>query len=344
MAVPVFPVDPLKIQRRKLVMSVITVSVLVHVGVGVVATLWIVARYLAPPEAVFESRKTVALAPKVFDPRMAAAELEAAAPKPVLDQQLASLRATDFALPDVPRLPSDQVAALDPSAVVSGPVTGLLEGGGAGGAAGGAGGGGALSSVQFFGIETRARSVVIVFDVSLSVLNKAQRAGVPITMIREETMKLIDGLSIHTTFNLVQFSRNYQPMAPEMQAPNDPGKAAAKEWLEKQFRTDGMLPRSARGVRVPEPGKDNGITFVLREVLAMKPDALFLISDGSFQSESHLSQVPWKEVEEVVKEHEKNGGKTAIHFLGFEMKPDDHKEIRSLVRRTDGVLRELGGD
>lgn len=344
MAVQLQTEDPLKAGRRKLVASVIFVSILIHVLVGLGAAIWIVARYLAPPEATFEARKTVALPPKVFDPKMASAELEASAPKPVLDQQLASLRATDFALPDVPRMPVDQVVNVDPSAVVSDQLTGLLDATGGAGAGGGGGGGGNLSAVSFFGIQDQARRVVIVFDVSLSVLNKADKSGVPITRIKEEAMKLIDGLSINTLFNLVQFSRIYQPMAPEMQAPSDAGKAQAKAWLEKEFRTDGSLPRSVKGSRSPPSGQDNGIAFVLDGVLAMKPDVIFLISDGSFQSELNSTQVPWKDIENAVEKHQKLGVSPKIHFIGFEMKPEDKKELKKLVRKTEGQIREVGQD
>lgn len=329
--------------NRNVFVSVIIFSVLVHVVAGLIAAAYIVARWIAPPEATFVAKKMVALPPQIIDPRVASAELEAAASKPVLDEKIASLRETEISLPDIPMIQTDQLTEFDPSALLADAMTGLGAGAGGGGG-GGTGGGGEGSGINFFGIQTQARSVIIIFDISLSVLNKAQRAGVPITSIREETLKLIDGLSINTKFNLIQFSRIFQPLSDQMQPPNEAGKAAAREWLERQFRTDGMLPRSVRGARVPGPGEDNGITFVLRHVLAMQPETIFLISDGSFQSETHSAQVPWKDVEQVIREHEKNGGQTKIHFIGFEMKPEDKREIRSIIRRTGGTLREIGKD
>jgi hypothetical protein len=332
-----------KNKNRSVLVSVLIFSVGVHVLASLVAAAYVVVKWIAPPEATFVAKKMVALPPQIIDPRMASAELEAAAPKPVLDEKIASIRETDVSLPDIPQIQTDQVAEFDPSALITDAAVGLGAGAGGGGG-GGSGGGGEGSGLNFFGIQTQAKSVIIVFDISKSVLTKAQKAGVPITSIREETLKLIDALSINTKFNLVQFSRIYQPMAPEMQPPNDSGKAAAKDWLERQFRTDGILPRSVRGAVAPGAGEDNGIAFVLRGVLAMQPDTVFLISDASFQSELHSSQVPWKEVEEVVKAHEKSGGQTKIHVIGFEMKPDDKKEIRSIARRTGGTVREIGKD
>jgi hypothetical protein len=131
--------DTTKGKRRTIIASVILVSIVVHVLIGIGAGIWIVARYLQPPEATFVAKKIVSLPPKILDPKMAAAEFEAAAPKPVLDQKIASLRATDFALPDLPQMPTDTLMEFDPSAVISNQVVGAVGGMGAGGG-GGSGG------------------------------------------------------------------------------------------------------------------------------------------------------------------------------------------------------------
>lgn len=338
---------PVKKSRlRRTVISVLLVSLAIHAVLGVGAGVWVIARYFTPPPAVFESRKVTALPPQIIDPRMASAELEGAAPKPALDEKIASLRETDFALPDLPRVPADQVVDFDPSAAITDTAAGFGSGeGGAGSGTGTAGGGGGEAvSFNFFGIESQAKSVVVMFDISKSVLTKAEKSGVPITRIRDETLKLIDGFSINTKFNLVQFSRIYQPMSAAMQPPSDAGKAMAKNWLEKEFRTDGMLPRTVRGARIPQPGADNGIAFILDGVLALKPDVVFLISDGSFQSEQNAIQVPWKDIGDVIDRHRKEGSSTVVHFIGFEMKPGDKTELKKLVRKTEGHLREVGQD
>lgn len=322
---------------------VLVFSVAVHVIGGLAAAAYVVVKWFAPVEATFVAKKMVAIPPQIIDPRMASAELEAAAPRPMLDQKIASLRATDFALPDLPSFSADEVMDFDPSAVISSTTIGTGTGMGGGGG-GGLGGGGEGSGLSFFGIQTQAKSVIIVFDISRSVLTKAEKSGVPLTKIRDETMKLLDGLSIQTKFNLVQFSRAYQPLATGMQSPTEASKAAAKLWLEKEFRTDGLLPRSARGVVSPTAGQDNGIVFILDGVLAMQPDVVFLISDASFQSEKHASQVPWSEVTDVLKKHEKLGTAAKIHFIGFELKEENKKEMRSIVRKTGGTLKEIGRD
>jgi hypothetical protein len=332
--------------RKKAMISLIVVSVGLHVLVALGAGVWVVVRYFNPPEAVFVARKTVMIPAQIIDPKMAGAELEGASSRPALDDRLSSLRETEFALPDLPKVSVDQMMSFDPSAVLTDSASGFGAGMGSGGGGNGdgSGGGGEGAGFSFFGIQSEAKSIIIIFDISLSVLNKAQKAGIPITKIQEETMKLIDGLSINTKFNLIQFSRIYQPMATEMQSPSDTGKTMAKNWLNKEFRTDGALPRSVKGARAPMNGKDSGICFVLDGALTMRPDVIFLISDASFQSDLNAKQVPWKEVEDVIQNHENSGVKTRINFIGFEMKSEDKKEMRSLVRKTEGTLKEIGTD
>jgi len=343
MNIPFFP-NATPAQRRTIVM-VIAISVGIHLVAGLVAGVWIVARYLTTPPATFVAKKSVMLPPKLVDPRMQSSEFEGAAPKPAFDDKMASIRETNFALPDLPNMPLDVVP--DPSAIVTETTLmgtgGQGSGGGSGNGSGG-GGGGDMSAINFFGISAQAKSVVVIFDVSKSVQNKAEKSGVPITKIKEETLKMIEGLSINTTFNLFQFSRIYQPFSEQMMAPNQTNRDGAKAWLEKEFRTDGSLPRSVRGAKTPGSGQDNGITFVLEAALALHPNTIFLISDASFQSEKYSDQVPWAEVEAVVKKYDNAAEPTRIYIIGFEMKPEDKKAIADIVRKTRGKVREIGRD
>ncbi len=336
--------DKSKKSRRNIIVSVIIVSVVIHVLGGVGAAIYIVAKYLQPPEATFVAKKMVTIPPKILDPKLAAAEFQAAAPKPQLDQKIASLRATDFALPDIPMMPVDDLVEFTPSTQITTSVTGMTGGLGDGGGGGGSGGGGSGDGdgMNFFGLESKGRSVLIIFDISQSVLNKAEAAGISIDMIRQETLKLIDQLSINTTFTLFQFSRIYQPFSKTLVAPTDQNKEKAKDWLNNEYRTDGSLPRSVRGAVSPPAGEDNGVIFVLKAAFTLQPEVIYFISDGSFQSENHSSQVPWEDVEDMMDEFEDAQGKLPIlNFIGFEMKDNDRKEMKKLVRDTDGKLKEM---
>lgn len=137
--------------RRKLLWQALLVAVGVHVLLGFGAGLWVVLRHFTAPEAVFESRPAVILPPKVIDPRMAAAEFDAAATRPALDKKLASVRPAEFALPDLPQMPFELESEIDVSDLAADGVGEALAGGA--GAGGGTGGGSLFGARRGRGME-----------------------------------------------------------------------------------------------------------------------------------------------------------------------------------------------
>lgn len=151
-----------KVRLKRLLLTALLLAVAVHVILGIGAGLWIVIKHFQPPEAVFVSRPSVSIPPEVIDPKHAAAEFDAAASRPVLDQKLASLREMDFALPDVPMADVATTSDFTPAPSVVGEVKGLLAG--TGGSGGGAGGGG----LSFFGAVAKGERVAFLFDTTWS--------------------------------------------------------------------------------------------------------------------------------------------------------------------------------
>jgi hypothetical protein len=343
MAVQLQQEDPLKAQRRKLVASVIFVSILVHVLAGIAATIWIVARYLTPPEATFVASKSIALPPKVFDPKMASAELEASAPKPVLDQQLASLRATDFALPDVPRMPVDQVVDIDPSVIVSDQLTGLLAGTGGAGSGGGGGGGGNLSAVNFFGIKDQARRVVIVVDTSNSMFERSRSGKMhffDFKTIKEEAVKLINNLSINTLFNVVVYEGGSMAFSEEMMAATDANKQSSRQWIMDLEEDPGASigGRKGRGPKLMEGGGTR-LDTAMKQTFGYKPDVVFLITDGEI-NRGDGGKIDEKEMLSIIEEFQKLQPEPSrihvVHYLTTVVRPEEEDTLKAIARRNKG--------
>jgi hypothetical protein len=333
-----------KRHRRKLVSSVLVVSVALHLLAALGAGIWIVARYFAPPPATFVMKKPVSIPPRIVEQKMAAAEYEAMAPKPSFDDKMSSLRATDFALPDLPKLPVENMISIDPSSLVAeqlGAVTGAA---GGGGGDGGTGGSGDLSSISFLGIQAETRSVLIMYDISTTVVNSARRGGIPFEKIREETMAMIDGLSINTRFNMVQFARNYAYFSPEMLPATDGNRARAKEWLNRWFATEGSMKQGTPAMVTGGPG----FAVLLKTAFELQPDSIFIISDGAFyrsQGGPGGERIPYDELEDVVKQGQNARAEPVqIYFIGVGMKPADEAGMKKVLRagRGRGVLKELG--
>jgi hypothetical protein len=137
--------------RGRLLWQALLVAVGVHVVMGIGAGLFIVLRHFTQPEAAFVSRPATILPPQIVDPKMAAAEFDAAATRPTLDKKLASVRPAEFALPDLPMMPFELDAEINVSDLAAAGVGEALAGGG--GAGSGAGGGSMFGARKGRGME-----------------------------------------------------------------------------------------------------------------------------------------------------------------------------------------------
>jgi len=288
----------------------------------------------------------IKIPPQTRQHRMNLAAHAGLASKPTFKQRLVSLRPTAFALPEAPKISFDSNLVPDPSTVVSTMVSGLTGSGGTGNGSGfGLGGGGGLgkglSSFTFMGLKSQGQKIVLCFDVSGSVVSKAGASGLPLAKIKEETIKLISSLPSGAQFGIIQFVRNYKPFKPELTPMSPANRDLAKQWIETEWNESGQMPRGGNGVISPSP---NGVPFVLDAAYAMKPEVIFVISDGQFEQttpEVQSRRIPNEELEAKVKELQKTGAKIAINFIGFQMRPEDKDAWESITRRTGGRLREI---
>lgn len=333
-----------RVDKRKIIISVIIGSIIVHVVAGLVATIWIVAQYFAPPPATFEVKRDIRLPAQERQHAMNMAQFDAMTPKPSFTEKIASMRPTEFSLPDLPQVPMDQMLPLDPSELISDSVESLV--GTAGFGAGGLGMGGldgTGDAISFFGVQSQARRVLLLFDVSQSVVNKAQASGVPMERIRDETLELIDGLSINTRFGLIQFVRNHKPFRSELIPATDANKQAARDWVNSEWRDTGTMPPSGRGVVAEYP---NGILRVLEEAFAMEPDVIYILSDGNFWRNTGAGgagneKVAHRLIESTIRDLQGDGPTVPIHFIGFEMASEDQRVWRRVTGRSGGQMSEM---
>ncbi|MBL9154898.1 MAG: hypothetical protein JNK37_20625 [Verrucomicrobiales bacterium] len=331
--------------RRALIGSIVLGSIVVHALGLVIFAAWQVAVYFTRPEARFEMRKVVKIPAKTPEHKMNVAKHEAMAPKPVFNDKLVSTRPADFSLPPLPEIDLAQMLPLDPSELIADQVSGLAgsAGLGSGLGAGLSGGGGTGDGMSFFGVAAQGQRIVLLFDVSSSVVNQAAAVGVPLARIREETLKLIDGLKPAAQFSMIQFTQNYKPFSTELLPATEPNKQAARDWVANEWSESGTL--AGRGV-VTNP---RGLVTVLEQAFAMRPDLVFLISDASFQWRAGegggITDIPYDELGKAIETLTKSLPQPApIHLIGFAPDEEDAKEWRRILRRTGGELRELKGE
>jgi hypothetical protein len=324
-------------------------SLIIHGLLALGGGAFIVAKYIQPPPAKFVAPPAakVKIPPQTRQHRMNLAAHAGLASKPTFKQRLVSLRPTAFALPEAPKISMDTSLVPDPSTMVSTMVSGLTGSGGNGNGSGfGLGGGGGLgkglTSFTFMGIKAQGQKIVLCFDVSGSVVHKAESSGVPLAKIKEETINLISGLPSGAQFGIVQFVRNYKPFKPALTPMTPANRDLAKQWIETEWNESGQMARGGNGVISPSPV--NGVVKVLEAVYAMKPDVIFLISDGQFEQttpEAQSRRIPNEEIEDQIKELQKTNAKLSLNFIGFQMKPEDKSAWESITRRAGGRLREI---
>lgn len=328
-----------KKRRLRMVISILIGVVLLHVAAGVVAGIFIVAKYIFPPPANFVVKKDIRLPAKKREHKMNMAALDAIAPKPTLSDKMQSTRPTAFSLPDVPVLPLDQMLPLDPSQLVADQMASISTaealGTSSGAAAGGSGGFGG-KGLSFLGVDSTGQRILLMIDISGTVVNKATKAGIPPEKLREELITLINKLPITSRFGLIQYAGNYKPFTKELVPASQPNKTLAVDWIQNEWVTGGIQV-SKKTVASP-----SGFIGVLQAAAAMNPDAVFIITDGSYKSKVHPKGIPWEDIRktaELVKDAD--GKRAKINIIAFEAADEDLKELRKLSNASKGNIREM---
>jgi hypothetical protein len=316
-------------------MQVVLITVGLHVGALVIFGSITVYKFIKPPEPEFEPPPPLeSIEPQKLEYKVKSKDLQKNSARP--RQQRISVKAisqintpdVDVALPEF----SPEVAV--------GAGTGVGSGLGQGLGSGGLGFG--QSAVNFFGLESTGERIIIVFDISTSVVNKVKAEGYSITRIRDKTIEIIESLNPGTMFGIIQHSRNYDVFKDELVPALPENKEEAIQWMKSEFETSGSSrPGWVRGT-------PNGIQSVIKAAFEMEPDLVFLLSDASYQRTGEVNRnenVPWNELQQEVKALQRELPRPAsINFIGFGVHPDNAREMKGFIRLNDGEYREFEPD
>ena len=358
-------VDPqiaARLRRRRLIITVLVASLIVHLAGGIGAGVWVVARYFMPPAATFEVKKEIRIAAEEREHRMNMAEFDAGQPKPSFTDKMSSARPTEFALPDLPVIPIDAVTTVDPSDIVTDQLAGLGGMGGGGGSGSGGGGTGG-SAVNFFGISDTATRVIIVIDVSDSMFS---RQPGKFDVVKQEATKLARGLGINTLFNLVIFEGGSVAMFPDPLPATDVNKERAVAWIESldggEDKKEMSINRAYRRMgTVRYEGGGTRLDTALKQALDMRPSTIFVISDGQIaknpprdkdEAESgkrgNQTEISQEELIDTVQEYQAKLEVPArihsIYFVTGRAKNEEEQKLRSLARRNDGRFKQVNAE
>lgn len=348
-----------KKRRRRLILNIIIIAVVLHLLMGVGAGVWVVAKYLMPPPAVFEVKKDVRIAAKKREHQMAMRDFDSMAPRPSFSDRLQSSKPAPFSLPALPKLPIDQAMPIEPDAIVS-EVVGF---GGTGTGQGyGSGRGGSKSNfnfdMKFFGIKDQGRNVIILIDTSDSMFSrvrKGQNYAFNFKNIKDETIKLIEGMNINAVFNIIVYEGGAMAFSDKSVAATDANKAAAKDWVMNLDESPSatISGRQGKGPKLMKGGGtrlDTGFELAFQ----MNPDLIFLITDGEINRGGYENKISEKEMVQIVNDLQKAQRKArnddsedaeakihVIQYMTTVARPDEVSTLRSIARVGHGRYRTL---
>lgn len=295
----------------------------------------LVPEFKSDPE--FVAKKKVYLPQKELDHKAAVSEFQNAASSPMRMDRISTSAALPDALPALPDLPENTFNPIEsnPAALQS---ESLLGASGLMGALEGLET--ASSSASLFGIEDSGQRILILFDNSVTVWNKARSVGVTTDAFVRELGNLVDGLNANTLFGLVPFARQVGTFRDYMISAGSRNKAVVKDWIVKNVRSNRK--------QTELPFDVDGIQGALTVAFQMEPDVIFVVADGDFQRNASenagAGDVPWEDVERTMRRLTREFGiEPRLHFVGFQVEPEAADAIRRLTRRYDGEFREFTG-
>lgn len=194
------------------------------------------------------------------------------------------------------------------------------------------------SASTLFGLEAEGERIVILFDNSLTVWNRAAAVGVTSEGFVAELSRMIDNFGVNTEFALIPFAQKVGTFKDYLIPATQSNRQAAINWLRKNVRAQSKHTELSYQI--------NGIQGALTLAYQMQADLIFILSDGDFQrSKSQWASggdVPWPELRASIRALKRQHAiAPQIHFIGFQVAPEASAEIKRLVAQERGQFKAL---
>ncbi|MBD5778604.1 hypothetical protein IEN85_03820 [Pelagicoccus sp. NFK12] len=195
------------------------------------------------------------------------------------------------------------------------------------------------SAAEFFGVRDSGRRIVIVVNTSASVVRKASARGVSIERLQQEAIALVEGLGSGTLFGIVQFSQGTKSFSEFMAPALVKNKVAAAEWVRSELKGNPKVL----------PGSLVGHEAAVAAAMALQPDLIFLVTDGSLNRRTakpgggySYPKISFAELMDFAdRQVMQRGVKPRLHVVGFELGEVEREGLERLARRFNGSLREM---
>ncbi|MEM1058145.1 MAG: vWA domain-containing protein [Verrucomicrobiota bacterium] len=200
---------------------------------------------------------------------------------------------------------------------------------------------------RFFGFNDTAASVVVVFDISGSMINRGLSPE-NYNVLETEIIRLIESLPLGSRFGLVAFGDRAESYAASLRTSNRTEKDRAVSWLKS------LNPGLA--IKNPAGKEDLSLAFWkdyrsgfhagtradlgLRAALKLAPDIVYFVSDGdpTFNGHGLLARNPDQLLQVVQEWQEKNREPIPITTISFKS-PKRLVFMEALAKQNKGEHR-----
>lgn len=304
------------------------VSIIVHVLFGLGATYYVVQSIQAKRKLQF------AAGPPTSNPSKRALEHKVSMAKktktmsaPAQAKRITTAGLSKIALPDMPTMATATDVIPNRMAGMGGIGQGFGVSGG-----GGMGGGGGGSGINFFGLRAKSRDIVIVVDISGSMVTNPKNPA-DYEKLEKEVIRVIKGLDPLSRFGIVAFSRGADVFKEQLVTARNDEKERAINWLKKQNPAAYLDPKASDEVKNKHRGTRADLG--LAKAFTLRPDTIFFVSDGE------PSGATTDEVIELVETAQKNLSRAAtVHAIAFKA-DSGQRFMRALAEKNKGTFREV---
>jgi hypothetical protein len=336
--------------RKKRFAEALTWAVIAHVVMGVVAGTITIVVIVSRPKVMFDARQPPSIPARKLEHSIRVKQMQEQVRKPQILQRVVSTAPGAVSLPELPRMEAPDAKKMRDVPIVSSRAGSLLGGLGkeGGGAGRGLGGGSGYSDTKFFGENVRTRAIVILVDVSKSIIQK----GV-LDAVLTESEQMLGNMNPGTKFNIIAFIDGADAVAPAMVFATQENKKKATDWLHAA-KEEAMKQFPQLGQRKGYSGSTP--SEALRMGVDMGCDTLFVLVDdypylkqGDAQTGVELTTHA-DEIMDFVKGIEGTYGRQVkINPVMFKPRPNERGEqaiafYKKIAQTTGGRIRVIKGD
>ncbi len=275
-------------QHRKTFTGAFLLSIGIHAGLIFLFAGVVVFQYFKRAPVQFRTPPTPQvqrIEPRKLEYKVRMQEQQKKSGRPTVSPRLTSTALGSISLPQV-----KTTIKPTPNKVLSNLTSfggnGLGDGFGGGTGTGGLGLG--MSAVTFFGIKDRGERIAFLVDASKSMLEDERGGGYGYEAVKKELVRMVQGLSEATFFNIIIFEKGVDVYQPKMTLAGPEAKARVEKWIapyNSDFKNQvyGTLQNNYTP-QLKIEGARGGTTrmdLAIAAACEMGADTVFLITDGT---------------------------------------------------------------